>query len=832
MAALTLVSCNKEQVESPAVGEKTDENNGAAGVFSFSAARELTTRTYLDEESNAFLWEDGESLAVCYGSTVKEFVYDAASEAFICEDFDESADGPFYIVSPYSAELSIDSGRIRTVLPSIQTAGNKGCDPSALISVAKADDVETLKEGVTLKNAFSLIKVTVNDSDVSSVSFEGNADGMNLAPVISGPVSIDPDDASVTVSGRKTAVTLTAASGNLEAGTYYIAAAPATLEKGIKAIFKRDGEELASFRKTSSSRTLVRNAGLNLGSFDVASLEGRCRYIQNAEDMNKWRTDSVSGSDITFLGDDIDMGGAAHTPFDIDGSFDGQNHCIACFKSERSGANAAFFNNTYGDVSNIIFGSLDGETYDGVSIITVDGSSEAWVYAGTIARLNSNATGIRTYVPVSILSSCTCKVRVGGLFGGGFGSGSKVESCYNYAKVSSDASEKTANYESLFGGIIGCCNPGESETIYFVDCHNYGEVISTDPFCTAVGGIVSNCPSKNLAVITDCHNYANVAINTVNAPTNNKDGYVGGIGGLLNGGGVKGILIKDCVNHSDIEVTGLTAANIGGIVGRANCGDIDGCVNEGNIAFNANVGSKALLIGGITGGMYTAPSSNVTNCTNNGNISSNKNQVNRIGGIVGTVNSGTNTISGCINNGTVTLSRSAANSNWQAAGGIVGFQQASTSCVIKKCENRNAVTISMPNNFTSDNPDGGNAINAGGIVGLAVHNIDLSENINTGDVTIDNTGSADSYAGGIVGQFKDSEAGTKSASGDSSNCAVSVTAANAYAGALAGGNAAKGTFTGEKVAGSVNGVTLSTDNFEGLLWGANTGTVTGTVLSK
>ena len=182
-----------------------------------------------------------------------------------------------------------------------------------------------------------------------------------------------------------------------------------------------------------------------------------------------------------------------------------------------------------------------------------------------------------------------------------------------------------------------------------------------------------------------------------------------------------------------------------------------------------------------------------------------KNQVSRLGGIVSTLNSGTCTVKGCTNKGNCTISRDAPNANWQAAGGIVGFQEASDAATIEGCTNSGKVSVSMENNTTHKNQ-----IHAGGIIALCYKAVTLKDNKNSGDVSANTTGSAITEAGGICGWLQDA-----TSTGDQSVCAVS---AKDLAGAAAGRNSA--TINSPKLGGSVNGTTLTSGNLSGLAVGA------------
>ena len=74
-------------------------------------------------------------------------------------------------------------------------------------------------------------------------------------------------------------------------------------------------------------------------------------------------------------------------------------------------------------------------------------------------------------------------------------------------------------------------------------------------------------------------------------------------------------------------------------------------------------------------------------------------QVNRISGILGTLNRG-GTIQGCVNSGDVVLNQAEDNANWQAAGGIVASQEREDAAPAKVIGNTNTgkITVTLANN--------------------------------------------------------------------------------------------------------------------------------------
>lgn len=117
---------------------------------------------------------------------------------------------------------------------------------------------------------------------------------------------------------------------------------------------------------------------------------------------------------------------------------------------------------------------------------------------------------------------------------------------------------------------------------------------------TRAGGIVGNSTDPAVVNVSNCVNYADIAL----ANTTSNHSALGGIVGALRNGS-----IKNCVNYGDITTsTGTKQTYIGGIVGltvpvviesdpTALC-DIENCITYGNVLGDGN------RVGGIIGNVY------------------------------------------------------------------------------------------------------------------------------------------------------------------------------------------------------------------------------------
>ena len=375
-----------------------------------------------------------------------------------------------------------------------------------------------------------------------------------------------------------------------------------------------------------------------------------------------------------------------------------------------------------------------------------------------------------------------------------------------------------------------------------------------------VGGLVGTAGSTEAgpSIIQNCSNHATIETSgTIVVETS-----FGGVLGYIPAAGTQ---VLNCTNYANLSV-GIKVAKVvmmGGVVGRSDVSAVfDKLVNNGDVSYVQEVApSTWMSIGGVVGTMYKG--CKLTASTNNGVVSSNNQQVIRIGGILGVMNTG-GEVSGCTNKGAVTLAQADPNNNWQAAGGIVGFQEKSGNNdkdnVIKDNVNMGNVSMSIENATTHANGvgvggilgmgslqlsitgntntanvsvvnKGAGAVHAGGICGSLIRNsseTQAGDNVNTGTISASTSDNAAATAGGIVGYIaaatgSDANAGLQVFTNDKNTGDV-VCANAAGAGSIAGING-NGKLVDSKVGGTVNGTAVTDANLTALIQGsASTGT--------
>lgn len=330
----------------------------------------------------------------------------------------------------------------------------------------------------------------------------------------------------------------------------------------------------------------------------------------------------------------------------------------------------------------------------------------------------------------------------------------------------------------------------------------------------------------NDAVVTDCHNYADISIKVAEGGTAST--YLGAFVGVSYG------TISECTNHGDItfETVGSGAVYMGGIVGYINAnGDSNkenallNNKNYGNILFKNTGKSAATYIGGITAGTSIADETDdkgtIRGCVNEGLVeyyftngstdmsngtSGNGNYMN-VGGIAGYM---LGNVIGCTNGSaedrtkghvkiTAPITASTQASTRPSAGGVAGY----VSMNMTGCKNYGKMEI-VQGTFgkgTAGNDGAGivESVTFGGVAGQVGHretasSYEFADNENYGivSVTTKPTGAHYHMVGGVVGYS------VSPMSNCTNNGEVTLTGANfyAYLGGVAGQIIASGNVSG------------------------------------
>ncbi|MBO6168545.1 MAG: hypothetical protein J6O51_01085 [Bacteroidales bacterium] len=771
---LSLASCQSElSQDTVKPGDTTD-----ATELILTAQSELPsgTRTILDFP--ALTWEDSDCIAVFDGKSKNLFsITEGGNHGTSATFKGEVAQGAteLYAVNPADAAQSCSDGSLTVSLPSVQRIPDgRQASPEALISVAKAEGGK-----LGFRNVVSLVKVSIVSEDITAVIILGRA--------IAGSASVAPTGVLSGRSSSEDMVKLLPQDGTFAPGDYYAAVLPGTTPAGSFSISLVRSDAKSCTRTSTKEQTLQRNACKSAG--DISGAGTWQQVIYTKDQLFAWNTlrTPADAEDKVQLGADIDMEMAPWTPRDFAGSFDGRGHKLYNI-NVVSNNYAGFLRELTGSASvkDVTIGSQDGASYDGSSVISHSKSANnyTWYYAGAIAKVSGSGSvsGVVNFATVEVAADATSKTRIGGVVGNWNSTGT-LKGCTNYGTVRNlspvtgqKTSSDTTPQSSLMGGVLGFFDVRNTIS----DCANYGSVLCSNPYVSAIGGVVGY--DGRGSTVSECTNAGSVS---QQAASINVDTAVGGIIGYALGSSSAYGHVQSCTNEGRVSACGDGAViRPGGVCGYADYYLLSDCSNSGTVNFsNASATTGYIAIGGVCG--HTYHSCVLTSCTNSGPVSSDKPQVNRIGGVVGTLNS--SSAKGCVNTGTVTLDNSSRSiGNWESAGGIAGFAEGTTNTrEISGCTNEGSVSMSV-NTTGRDTPG---RVAAGGIVGMPYSDFSIVGNINKAAVSVQNKQEY-GFAGGIFGM----DAGSSKVSSYSANCNFGDVS-GIQAGAVAGANSASFTAT-------------------------------------
>ena len=730
--ALTVLSCSKEIAEQqlvPAV-EKS--------YTSFTATGEEISKVALDfaEEQNV-KWEDADQLAVFDGSAKNIFSIKAGSNTGASAVFEgEVSDGAttLYAVYPASAGEALEGTDIKVSVPAAQTIPSGAfADPKALVAVASASKGSPME----FKQVCGLLKISFTASNIREITITGKA--------IAGAASVGADGVLKSASAASDAITLTHADGIFPAGTYYVPVLPGTTPAGSFSISLIKGASTAE-RTATGAITFERRKGVDAGSLDKLPTT---TVIRTMAELFEWNANRVGGTeDNVIIGADIDMENEPWVPKDFTGTFDGQGHKLYNLSVKRS-ANACFVNTLDGTIKDVTFGTSNGTSYDGQSVIIQnnpdDTADSGWRYAGLVTRLSADAVleNVTTYVPVTVASTSKSKTRIGGLVAIIAGA-SSVKNCHNYGAVSNEATAPVA--AGAVGGLIGC-----NDAVATVeDCSNSGNITVNNAATSYIGGILST--DEVGGSFTNCVNKGNISV----SGTGTRSSCIGGILGDATLS-----TVSKCENLGSITCTLDGELKVGGIVGRAYKGcTVKDCTNQesGVIDFNPEGATKRAFIGGVVGNSPAGNTETLTidGCKNYASITGVNEQISTIGGIGGFINgAGVVIIKNCENHGDIANTNAAAKNGTEAAAayvsGIVAYLNADIAAgsSIENCSNYGAILAKNRN-----------IINVAGIIPVvsSANEVTIKNCHNYGTITRDlnyrSTYADTAYSiGGIIGKL-------------------------------------------------------------------------------
>ena len=801
LAALSplLFACTAEPVQETAPAAPAE---GRETIFLTAVAESGTSKTTLDFPS--VKWEDSDQIAVFDGTSKNIFTIPEGGNHGTSASFTGTvAQGAseLYAVSPASAGNALEGSQITINLPSVQTIpAGLTASPDALVCVAKAQ-----QGSIQFRNVVSLIKISISTDNISSAIISGT----NLA----GLAKVNSDGTIAQTLQTTGSVELRPSAATFAPGDYYAAILPGSTPAGSFSVTLIRTDALSCTRTSTRAQTFTRNGCQSVG--DISAEASWSNIIYTKAQLFAWNAsrNASDASDAPILGADIDMEMDPWTPKNFAGTFDGRGHKLYNI-SVTSNTYSGFLRELTGSASvkDLIIGSSDGETYDGQSIIKHSKSANnyTWYYAGAIAKASGSSTvsNVTNFATVEVASDDTGKSRVGGIVGNWNSTGT-LKGCTNYGAVRNNAattgqagqSDATTN-GSLVGGVLGFFDVRST----IEDCSNYGPVTTVNPGVSAIGGVVGY--DGRGSTVKNCTNGGEVKHQ---AQTLMADTAVGGIVAYAKGASSTFGSIQTSSNSGAVSACGNSfVIRVGGVSGYTDYYNVSDCSNSGAVSYsNASATTQYIAIAGICA--HTYHGCIISSCTNLGPVSADKPQVNRVGGIVGTLNS--SAARNCTNKGAVSLNNSSrAITNWQSVGGIAGFAEGTTDIrEITDCTNEGSVNV-VVNTTGRDTPG---RVAVGGIVGDPHTAFAIIGNVNKGQVTLQNkhTSAPYAYAGGIFGFDAGSSEGSSVKSNHNYGAVSVVSGKDGYSGA--GG-----------LFGIISNAILNTDNRH---YGQVSGTVAGGV---
>ena len=690
------------QSEIDITGAAPESNENELVVMTFSAGSEATKSQINGKE---ILWSDGDAITL-FGNDLRPYHSNGLTEGGASASFTVALPAGStdpYALYPADDNASINGSVVTTEIPAIQTV-KSGCHVAdgAMVAVAKSKDNK-----LAFKNAFSLLSINIDEDGIQEVTVTATG-----GEILAGTADITvADEPSVSMVSGTNIVTLKHEAGAFPQGTYYLAIAPnITLNKGLNIVLDKGNGSVIGYQQSSVSMTIARNDGSAAGNVSAfrTGFAIRC-----GADLKAWHDDddAVRTNYNALLLADIDVNdavGGSWTPVDFAHDFYGYGHKLYNLQiTAGSESCVGFIGTLTGNISNVVFGSADGNQADGVSSISVSSGSTSLRVGiiGNAGPVVSAWNKVINFVPVTVAAAYTGTIYVGGVLGAMSDSGARpsLYRCENHANIT----VWNCKTGSSVGGLYGRSN----KDVKIEGCSNTGAVklsttdaLTNEPF---IGGIVGYHSTPKM---TNVVNEGNVTVAAIGGPL--KVGGIAGmvststllnvenkgnvtsegtsglqyVGGLI-GFGVKNVNIvigqdesTRCINRGTVSISNNAASVsdqscLGGIIAYTDYTSTEPskvslayAENKGAVKMAGGFDAKTYYIGGIAGHSY-APS--MTGCSNSGKISAEAPSAVaatiNIGGIIGTQRS--TTAAACTNTGEVYVTGISGSIR---AGGITG----------------------------------------------------------------------------------------------------------------------------------------------------------------
>lgn len=766
LIAAAFASCQKEENFEPQ--QQPEAPEVATVPFEISAYTENSqtpTRLSLGKDFKP-AWEEGDQLGVYDGVKIQQFDLTNLETSTFTGSLAEGAT-LLNAIYPYGAATAFSDGKFTASIPAEQVIEQgDSLATDALLAMAQPVEIGEGQVQFAFKNVCGLIRFEISKAgQVKEFIISGNKSEKFAGEGVIGfetrtenevekqvPVFTPSENAATVVRVRPAGENAT-----FEKGTYYAAVAPVTFAEGFSVTLLTVNDAATVSKGTEKEMVIPRNSGMGLQ--DLINIAEWDWKIYTVEQLLAWNAAPTSPNHRVQLMADLDMEGVKWTPKTFQGVFEGNNHKIYNFTINRNGhCGFVEYMNKDAVIRNLILGSKDGETYDGVSKFTYTPGEEvgSWVHVGSVAAKvdgNSLLENVTNFINLETPDSeGTAKVCMGGITSMG-SSKETISNCVNYGNVTCNASKGAVTGASnhQLGGIISKTD-GSTQVI---GCKNYGAITAGGAYVDNIGGIIANPngnstdKGENKPLIKDCYNYGNIVVTKAVSDAKATPMALGGIVGKLTGA-----TVENCHNQGNISSVCDVLTAMGGVVGAhalsfeskiiACSNGVQGNSEKGILTFAPEAATQQMVLGGILGRHHSpkddknAPGKlTVQNCNNYAPIATSYIKMRNVGGVVGAIALDDVTIAAtnvemlidqCHNHGAITIGGTGSYGDQQRhIGGIVGVV----------CGSDNAVTISNCTNnaVISTTATNGGEHRMSGIVGYAYSGtILVSKCTNNGEV--------------------------------------------------------------------------------------------------
>ena len=292
-----------------------DEIGNTGLRYTFEAGREhfeVPSKTTISA-GNKTLWVAGDEVAVYAdgASAVKCTAATAGENSGFNSDVQLNGSS-FLMTYPYESALGIDNDNVKFRIPQSQVPTLNSFDPKAAVSVAATSD---LSAKVMFKNALSLLKFTIPsylDGKVIKINIESKNGVAIAGDVLCDPITLANE--MVEEGQSHTSVYIESETG-LQAGVYYIAVRPCTIEEGIKVTATLADSK--TYVRGSGATTFSVNYIYNFGSVADALDIPRDWYITPGGDAqadgSSWQTATTLDNALSHAVDGATLHLAAGT---------------------------------------------------------------------------------------------------------------------------------------------------------------------------------------------------------------------------------------------------------------------------------------------------------------------------------------------------------------------------------------------------------------------------------------------------------------------------------------------------------------------------------------